>query len=165
MAPMCSTHPDRAAVYQCDGCGRLLCADCVEQMHKLVVCRHCRERALPIPASVPAASPLLPLAGGQTTYGLGEAFAYPFRGQGGLLFWVVLGILVVLCVGTAIPGLWWVGWFWCGVVGLMPGLLCAIVRDTAKGSNELPDWPDYTNGEDRSREWLGVTLVSIIGVL
>jgi DNA-directed RNA polymerase subunit RPC12/RpoP len=44
----CATHPAAAAVYRCDGCGRLLCPDCVQEGHRLLFCRHCRERALPL---------------------------------------------------------------------------------------------------------------------
>src|ERR1700720_3735491 len=51
----CVAHPGVAATFQCDGCGRLLCSACVEQGHRLLFSRHCRERALPLDASLPAA--------------------------------------------------------------------------------------------------------------
>ena len=42
----CAAHPERAAVYECDGCGKLLCEECIEEGHRLLCCRHCGERAL-----------------------------------------------------------------------------------------------------------------------
>ena len=46
----CATHPTRAATFYCDGCGRRLCDECIESGHRLLFCRHCRERALPLAA-------------------------------------------------------------------------------------------------------------------
>jgi hypothetical protein len=35
----CVVHPETAATFRCDGCGRLLCSACVEQGHRLLFCR------------------------------------------------------------------------------------------------------------------------------
>ena len=37
-----------AATHRCDGCERLLCAECIEVGHRLLTCRHCGELAVPL---------------------------------------------------------------------------------------------------------------------
>lgn len=41
---LCSAHSDALASFECEGCGRLLCYECVDE-GRLTVCRHCGERA------------------------------------------------------------------------------------------------------------------------
>lgn len=41
----CAEHPTAVASLQCDGCKRLLCYACVEEGHRLTLCKHCGERA------------------------------------------------------------------------------------------------------------------------
>ena len=44
MNDTCAAHPERAAVYECDGCKKLLCEECMEEGHRLLFCRHCALR-------------------------------------------------------------------------------------------------------------------------
>jgi hypothetical protein len=147
----CAAHPAAAAAFRCDGCGRLLCADCVEQGHRLIFCRHCRERALPLDPGLQATTPALrrALARARPTR-FADALLYPLRGQGGLLFWVYLALMVVTAVAASMPGSWALLLTIQVVLGLiMPGLLYAIVRRTAEGDDELPDWPDASEVGER----------------
>lgn len=40
----CAEHAEALATFQCDGCGRRLCYDCVDEDHRLNLCRLCGER-------------------------------------------------------------------------------------------------------------------------
>src|SRR6187549_3606594 len=53
-AAYCATHSQTVARFQCDGCGKLLCDACIEESHRLLLCRLCGERALPLAADAPA---------------------------------------------------------------------------------------------------------------
>jgi hypothetical protein len=151
---VCVVHPEVPAAFHCDGCGRLLCAACVEKGHRLLFCRLCRERALPLDPRLPATTPFLRQA--QTSlqpFRWSAAFRYPFQGSG--IFWVYVGMLValeisgsmlVLAIGSVIVRLL--------VSFLIPGVLFAIIRRSADGDNELPDWPDYSDISERFREIL-----------
>jgi hypothetical protein len=146
----CAAHPAAAAIYRCDGCGRLLCADCIETGHRLLFCRHCRERALPLAQTGPATAPELRRTAARVRpTRLMGALAYPLRGQGSGLFWVYLALLVVFRLAAAVPGLGLLVLFLrLAIFLLLPGLLYAIVRRTAEGDDQLPDWPDiYETGE------------------
>jgi len=54
--PTCATHAQSRALYQCDGCGKLLCDACIEESHRLLLCRLCGERALPLAPRLPPPS-------------------------------------------------------------------------------------------------------------
>ena len=135
----------------------------MERGHRLVFCRLCRERALPLAPAADTAGRLEPRAATSSTPDLGDVLAYPLRGQGGLVFWSYLGLLLVRLVTSRIPGLGTVGGVvMCAVGLLVPGLLFAIIRKTASGDDELPDWPDLTEYSERAREvvsFLGAILV------
>jgi hypothetical protein len=150
----CATHPTAAAVYRCDGCGRLLCPDCIETGHRLLFCRHCRERALPLEASGPATAPDLRRAAARARpISLMAALGYPLRGQGSVLFWVYLVLLVVFRLLAVIPGLGLMVFFFrLAIALLLPGLLYDIVRRTAEGDDQLPDWPDIGETGERLHE-------------
>jgi len=160
----CVAHPGVAATFHCDGCGRLLCSACVEQGHRLLFCRHCRERALPLDASLPATVPELKRAAvrARPTTWL-EALRYPLRGQGSMVFWAYLGLMIAFILLSAFPlaGLL-VLCFRLALLLLMPGLLYAIVCRTAEGDDELPDWPDV--GDVGERLYEAFTFVGTIAV-
>jgi hypothetical protein len=163
----CAAHPGVAATFQCDGCGRLLCSACVEQGHRLLFCRHCRERALPLDASLPATVPELKRAAvrARPTTWL-EALRYPLRGQGSMVFWAYLGLMVAFVLLSIFPlaGLL-ILCFRLAITLLMPGLLYAIVRRTAEGDDELPDWPDIGDAGERLYEaftFLGTIAVALV---
>ena len=152
----CQSHPATAAEYRCDGCERLLCEECVEVGHRLLFCCHCGEQALPVVEEDAANS--IELARQQVerrSSSMRDALMYPFRGRGGDVFlatYVLLGVF--MAIESVIPLgflLLLIPRFLIAV--MMPGLLFVIVRSTARGEEELPDWPDWFDGE-RMREFL-----------
>jgi len=153
----CAAHADRTAEFRCDGCGRALCPDCVETGHRLFFCRHCRERALPLAADLPAATNQYARRRRlDRPYAFVDALAYPFRGLGRWLVPVWIATLFVAdLLGPlgAIPRAF--------VFLLLPGLLFSIVRTTAEGDDELPDWPDYTGGFERFAEILQMAVIGL----
>jgi hypothetical protein len=162
MVPVCAGHPDRPAVFHCEGCGRDLCLDCVEEGHRLYFCKFCRERALPLDA----AAPTIPSERHRAerlarAYSLRDALGYVFRGRGAftlpayVLFLTFAGLLPGLL--TLIPLLL--------VALLLPGFLFAIVRSTAEGDDELPDWPDYSEFGARLAEWLQTAGIAVAAFL
>jgi uncharacterized protein (DUF697 family) len=163
----CVTHPGTAAIFRCDGCGRLLCDACVEHGHRLLFCRHCRERALPLDASLPATVPALrrAVARRRPTTWL-EALGYPLRGQGSMVFWVYLALMIGFVLLAVVPGTCLlICSFRAAIALLMPGLLYAIVRRTAEGDDELPDWPDIGDMGERLYEvftFLGTLAVALL---
>jgi hypothetical protein len=163
----CVAHPEVAATFHCDGCGRLLCSACVEQGHRLLFCRHCRERALPLDASLPATVPELKRAAARarpTTWL--EALTYPLRGQGSMVFWAYLGLMIAFVLLSVFPLAGLLTFAFRLLIGLlMPGLLYAIVRRTAEGDDELPDWPDIGDAGERLREvftFVGTIAVTLV---
>ena len=163
-APPCTTHPDRPAEFRCPSCKRRLCPECVETGHRLFFCRHCRERALPLDAEVPAATNAYARARRlDRPYGFTDALLYPFRGLGRYLVpaWA-LTLTIAGLLGT-IPALL----VHALIALLLPGLLFEIVRTTAEGDDELPDWPDYSEPGRRLGEilqFLFITLVTFVPV-
>ncbi len=163
----CSTHPASEAAFRCDGCQKLLCGECIEEGHRLLFCRHCGERALPLAASTPAVSNELRRATKRTaTYGLRDALLYPFRGLGRYVYWGYVVVLALFWFLGTVPGLG------CAVLLMrllillmLPGLLFAIVRTTADGETELPDWPDWSEGGQRLWEWFGALLAFIVSMV
>lgn len=147
----CSTHPDRPAELRCDGCGALLCADCVEEGHRLLFCRLCGERALPLgaeePATVAQRCQAVQLARA-ASYRYRDALGYPLRGYGAYAYWAYVGLQALGLVAGALPiigGLLSLAvLLFLLLVGLLlPSFLFAITRSTAQGENELPDWPMF----------------------
>ena len=141
--PNCAQHPDLPAVYSCDGCGQLLCGECIEESHALLLCRLCGERALPLDEEGPASTRELREERVLTApYSFQDALFYPFRGTGIYLFVVTLmcffacWVLSFFCLGGLAYVVLWL---------LIAGLQFKIVRSTAAGDNQLPDWPDFTD--------------------
>jgi hypothetical protein len=163
----CVAHPGTAATFRCDGCGRLLCSACVEQGHRLLFCRHCRERALPLDASLPATAPALKraVARRRPTTWL-QALGYPLRGKGSMVFWAYLALMIAFVLFSELPFAWLlVCCFRAAIALLMPGLLYAIVSRTAEGDDELPDWPDVGDMGERLYEvftFLGTIAVAFV---
>jgi hypothetical protein len=162
----CVNHPQARALYQCDGCSKLLCDQCIEESHRLLLCRLCGERALPLAAEAPAtvqerrqsARPL----GAQGHYGIGKALLYPFRGSGLMLFLAALFsagfVAFVMRVGIGcIPVVLWLGW-----LSLLIGIQFKIVASTAKWENELPDWPEYFSFGERLIEVLTFVVIALL---
>ncbi len=90
----------------------------------------------------------------ERAYSFREALAYPFRGSGRLM---LPAFVFFMTVATIVPA---GGIATLLALGLLPGLLFEIVRTTAEGEVELPEWPDYSEGSERIREVLWFLLVA-----
>jgi hypothetical protein len=163
---VCAAHPGVPASFRCDGCGRLLCRDCIEEGHRLLFCRLCGERALPLAESGPASTQELRRAAAQSrAYGFADALGYCFRGRGAWLFWAYLVLLAASQLSYLLPGVGLlVTSFGLLVLMLAPGLLFAIVRQTTRGDNELPDWPDFSELWPNLARFLAVALIGALPV-
>lgn len=162
-AQACATHADRVAIYQCDGCAKPLCAECVQASHALFLCRLCGERAIPLggvgPATVKEHAKRQRLS---RRYTLAQAFFYPFRGFGLYMF---LGTLVSMAIVEfavrfgigCFPFLLAIA-FW----SLMVGLQFKIVDTTAEGGDELPDWPNYLSVGERIPDVLAYVGIAVL---
>jgi hypothetical protein len=162
---VCAVHPAAAAGFRCDGCGRLLCAGCVEKGHRLLFCRLCRERALPLDPRLPATTTSLHRALTRLQpFRWSAAFGYPFQGSG--IFWMYFGLLVVLEIAGSFPVFALAAVMVRLLVAcLIPGVLFAIILRSAEGDNDLPDWPDYSDMGERFREvlmFLGTCFVVLL---
>src|SRR6185503_4372778 len=164
-ASFCAAHPQTVARFQCDGCHKLLCDACIEESHRLLLCRLCGERALPLEASAPATTTERHLAARpsmQGRYSLGQALLYPFRGSGLFLFIASLltaGVVTFLArfgLGC-FPLFLWICW-----VSLLIGIQFKIVESTAKWENELPDWPEYFSIGERVVEVLTYLVIVLL---
>lgn len=164
----CAAHPQEQARFRCDGCARLLCDACIEESHRLLLCRHCGERALPLVAAMPATTEERRRAQSvveKQGYGLAQALVYPFRG-GGLLMFVVavlsagaVGVFVFFArysIGTAAIS-FWIAW-----VAMLVGIQFEIVASTAEYHDELPDWPEYFSLGERLTEILTFLVIATL---
>lgn len=163
MSEMCVQHPDVAAMFRCDGCGKLLCGDCIRKGHALLFCAVCGERALPLHEGQPATVKQVNRREAVTKpYSFSDALAYPFRGSGLLMFIVaVVSMMVVQLMLTFGFGLWryfFAAAFW----SLMIGLQFSIVRTTAEGEDELPEWPDYSDFGERVADILTYAGIALL---
>lgn len=146
MASTCAIHTMQPATYRCDGCSRLLCDRCIKTSHRLLLCTVCGEMAIPLSGGGPRTSTELRKTSARTaSYSLLDAFAYPFRGTGAGVFWVYFVLLAVFnVVPLYVPFSGCLFWVPSIIVALLvPRLLFTIVRTTAEGENELPEWPDF----------------------
>lgn len=163
---LCTQHPEAPAVYQCDGCQKFLCGECVEESHVLLLCAHCGERALPLEAGQAAdVRELRKQEVVDQPYNLTDALLYPFRGSGPFLFaGTALGFLICWLASFAC-----VGFLAYGFLGLMIiGLQFKIVRSTSDGKNELPDWPDFTDIGGLVADfftWLVINFLQILPII
>lgn len=161
-SPVCAAHADRPAEYRCTGCGRDLCVECIEEGHRLLFCRHCRERALPIEAGAAATTPALAR---QRRFARGDqwtrAFTYVFRGRGALTLpaYVILMTLAEIAPPVARLAAYVL------VAFILPGFLFEIVRRTGEADDELPEWPDYSELGDRIAEWRDAAGVALAAAL
>ena len=155
------------AVFRCDGCRKLLCSDCIEGGHRLLFCRLCGERAIPLAAETPAvANELRRATKRQEPYSLRDALMYPFRGLGRYVYWGYVVVLAMFMLLGTVPGLGCAVMLMRLLILLMlPGLLFAIVRTTADGESELPDWPDWSAGGQRLWEWFGALLAFAVSIV
>jgi len=128
----------------------MLCRDCVCDSHALFLCKVCGERALPLAADRgPTVREHQRSEAIDRPYALSSAFVYAFRGLGKFMFAATLVsmafIQFVVVVGWGCLPIFLALGFW----ALMIGLQFKIVRTTADGDNELPDWPEYFDWGER----------------
>ncbi len=165
--PACAQHPEIAALYACDGCGRQLCDRCITAGHALLFCKICGERAIPVTPEVgpaPGAHSAIQhrrRAAVDSTYRLADAFGYPFRGMGKFLF-----IAALVCQGAVeIMVRFGIDFFRFalafGFWSLLVGLQLKIARSTSEGQDELPDWPDYFSIGERFFDILVFVILQI----
>jgi len=140
----CVVHPDHTATYRCDGCHRALCDDCVQMSHRLILCGVCGEMAIPLATGrATSATTVRRTQAMEGPYSLLDSLLYPLRGRGSGVFWSYVALLVVLSALASVPVIGCFIVIPMLIVGLMlPRLLFTIVRATAGGDNELPDWPE-----------------------
>lgn len=163
MSEMCVQHPDVTAMFRCDGCGKLLCGDCIRKGHALLFCTLCGERALPLNEGQPATVKEVQRHQAVTKpYSFTDALGYPFRGSGRLMFIAAVGSMVLiqgmLTFGIGLWRYFFAAAFW----SLMIGLQFSIVRTTAEGEDVLPEWPDYSDFGERVADiltYLGIVLL------
>lgn len=165
--PVCAQHPEIAALYACDGCGRQLCDQCITAGHALLFCKVCGERAIPVTPEVgPATGAHSAIqhrrrAAVDSTYRLVDAFGYPFRGMGKLLFVAALvcqgAVEIMVRFGIDFFRFALAFGFW----SLLVGLQLKIARSTSEGQDELPDWPDYFSLGERFFDILVFVILQI----
>lgn len=161
--PTCAAHPTAPAVFRCDGCGKPLCDDCITEGHRLLFCKLCGERALPIATGAPATSTeRRRRAVVDRPYSPGAALLYPFRGLGKYLFFGYFALTFVFSLPILGCFLWPLS---LGLVLFTPSLLFAIVRSTVAGDNELPDWPDISEFGTRVGELLTFYFLAVLSFL
>lgn len=161
--PVCVQHPAVAAAFRCDSCGKLLCPDCIKQGHALLFCGLCGERALPLQAGQPATVREVNRRQAiSKPYSFHQALFYPFRGVGLYLFLAALASLAF--VGLLLEygfGCWPIV-LALGLWSLMIGIQFKIVRSTAEGDNELPEWPEYMDWGERFWDILTYVVIVIL---
>lgn len=165
--PSCSTH-QAAATHRCDGCERFLCEECIDVGHRLLFCVHCRERALPLEEEASAnALELSRERARQAPYSLKDALVYPFRGLGAFVFWGTVVFFGGLNLVEAVfPPAWLITLVLRLLILIMaPGLSLAIVRNTAQGNNELPDWPDWGELGERMSELFAMLVLGFMALV
>lgn len=166
MTDMCAAHPDRAPVYVCDGCRKLLCEECMEEGHRLLFCRHCGEMAIPLAGGPATTAELARERKVTAAYSFTDALGYPFRGLGLYLYIGYVLLVVLLDVAGQIPGIGCIAFFFQALIFLiLPGFLFAIVRSSAEGETELPDWPDWSETGERFGEWFAFLLITAMAML
>lgn len=154
MNPVCREHPAAEAWYRCQGCGRLLCDDCVDVLSRIAVCRPCGELARPLEAGGAGAAPES-VASASTRPGRAERapditghLRYPLRGrQGAVLAACTVLLAAPVAAEILLPPascLLFVQRFLLAL--LLPGVVSDIARASADGLPGLPEWPRYPGG-------------------
>jgi hypothetical protein len=165
---VCPRHPGRNTQFLCDGCGEHLCEECVDEGHRLLFCRLCGERALPLAGDGPTTTGALAADRKRlAAYSWMDAFGYVFRGSGAYVFWSFPAIVVVLSIVGQLPLIGILTGclqllFGAIVLVILPGALFAVVRSTTRGEIELPDWPDFHDYGNRINEIFEFVLIGLV---
>ena len=145
-AACCKFHPHALAQFVCPKCRKSFCNLCVNQRQGRHFCRACSvecSQLKPAPVQDVPEQTFFSQACG--------AFGYPLKGDGVVLL-ICGGILFLLIDGATfvaryafIYGLIAVIFLTVFGVGYLTRFLQNIVVTTARGDNEMPDWPDLTD--------------------
>ena len=163
MAQACAQHPDVGAAFRCDGCGKLLCDSCIKKGHALLFCSQCGERALPLGEGQPAT--VKEVARRQAIsrpYSFQQALTYPFRGVGLYMFLAALVSLAFVSFLLQYSGGCYSMILAAGLWSLMIGLQFKIVRSTAEGDDDLPEWPEYMDWGERIGDILIYLVIAVL---
>ena len=149
----CRNHPAVQATWICDSCGEMFCDECVvvtpTKFGRFESCPQCEGKCDPV---------LGPGAGERPPFFalLPGAFGYPLR-KDGLLIFVLGGVFFFLLrILMIIPVVGWILGAFAG--GYLSTFLVRIISSSARGKDDLPDWPAFSGW------WSGV-LVPLSGVI
>lgn len=147
----CKFHPKSPAHYFCRKCNKFFCELCVNTRQtsgggSARFCRTCGIACAPVRAHVTRDTRP---AGFYSQ--LPGAFAYPFKGDG--LFLLVAGTIFFVIVNYARRFAAFAGLFGMGglvlltvfATGYMVAYMQAILKTSAMGEKNMPDWPDFTD--------------------
>ena len=163
MAQACAQHPGVNAAFCCEGCAKFLCHDFIKKGHALLFCSQCGERAMPLEAGQPAT--VKEVARRQAIskpYSFQQALTYPFRGAGLLMFIAALVSLAFVSVLLEFSGGCYSMILAAGLWSLMIGLQFKIVRSTAEGDDDLPEWPEYMDWGERIGDILVYLVITLL---
>ncbi|HZT23093.1 MAG TPA: FHA domain-containing protein, partial [Verrucomicrobiae bacterium] len=141
----CKFHPKVVAQFRCPKCHRSFCDLCVSHRQGGYFCRACSVECLPLEQTqAPAVE--------QSFFArAGGAFGYPLKGDGWMLL-ICGGILFTLIDAAKflahfafIYGFTALVFLTVFGVGYLMRYLECIITDTARGENEMPDWPDLAD--------------------
>ena len=148
----CQNHPDVLADWECDSCHICFCKKCVNVRDygdfKLETCKKCGGRCAAVVRSAagPSREP------GSFFRLVPAAFVYPFRGHGP---WMLLGFVAFWVVMLIVSFVAIIGFF-LGVLMLayLSRYALDLIRSSANGDPDPPDWPDITDLDDTVRDLL-----------
>lgn len=157
----CADHPEVTAAWGCSGCGRGWCPECVRShvVNRVTIwnCPLCGGDCEPT-----GVGPIATAASGSFASQLAGAFAYPVKGRG--LWMLLLGPLLFTGVFFVLRYSIFGGIFGLVVAVGVAGYLCAylvkIVRCSASGDAEPPDWPEL--GAEEILRPLGLLLLAVL---
>ena len=141
----------------------------------MLFCSHCGERALPLEEEGAANTrELVRERVRQQPYTTRDALLYPVRGQGvfvGVGAFIYLAVLQGLLFLTPFVGLGAIPLLLLilllgGIFALLAaGLSFAVVRSTAAGGNEMPDWPDLSDLGERASDLFAAIVLGFMAVI
>jgi len=172
--PTCRNHANVPAAYRCAACGEHFCDQCIKTHRtggvEVCICPLCGGQGVSVrlEPQVPPGRPKAFLAK------LPETFVYPLRGPGkylilsGAIFFWLLGVLKAFLMALPVP---YLGAIASGAIGLFVGgylgaYVLSIVGTSARGDDEPPEWPDFSNWwDDVLRPWLLILAAVALSLL
>ncbi len=148
----CQNHAGTPATYACRGCQRQLCTECVKVLSfrgkKHFSCPSCSGACV----TLDEARLLSGKHNKSVASSIGDAFVYPFRGNGtlqlitGTVFFGIMGwISTPSRAAFIIPGRLVVGII---ATGYLFSTLQNIITSTSNGEKNPPPFPEFTNYQD-----------------